>query len=189
LGALPLITKEQEMENTPRKQLRRYFWIVGCLGTILMFSCSSNSPSESDGRKFLEGYYGKTEYAKVKSFSKTNEIDKPNGYFLNLRRTSNAYVTFNLATRSSPMISSSNCTKAGAVKKMSGSIRFEKTENGWREGRRLAQNSVAWVALCVDNGVTIIKPITATERGGMKGFYVEDPDGNIIGFGGRPAAS
>jgi len=24
------------------------------------------------------------------------------------------------------------CTKAGAVKKMSGSIRFEKTENGWR---------------------------------------------------------
>ena len=37
------------------------------------------------------------------------------------------------------------------------------------------------------NGVTIIKPITATEWG-TKGFYVEDPDGYIIGFGGRPAA-
>lgn len=36
-------------------------------------------------------------------------------------------------------------------------------------------------------GVTIIKPITATEWG-TKGFYVEDPDGYIIGFGGRPAA-
>lgn len=29
--------------------------------------------------------------------------------------------------------------------------------------------------------------ITATEWG-TKGFYVEDPDGYIIGFGGRPAA-
>jgi len=36
--------------------------------------------------------------------------------------------------------------------------------------------------------VTIIKPITATEWG-TKGFYVEDPDGYIIGFGGRPAES
>ena len=33
----------------------------------------------------------------------------------------------------------------------------------------------------------IIKPITATEWG-TKDFYVEDPDGYIIGFGGRPAA-
>ena len=39
---------------------------------------------------------------------------------------------------------------------------------------------------CVNNGVTIIKPITSTEWG-TKGFYVEDPDGYIIGFGGRPA--
>ena len=39
----------------------------------------------------------------------------------------------------------------------------------------------------VANGVTIIKPITATEWG-AKGFYVEDPDGYIIGFGGCPAA-
>jgi hypothetical protein len=29
--------------------------------------------------------------------------------------------------------------------------------------------------------------ITATEWG-TKAFYVEDPDGYIIGFGGRPAA-
>jgi len=40
---------------------------------------------------------------------------------------------------------------------------------------------------CVANGVTIIKPITATEWG-TKDFYVEDPDGYIISFGGRPAA-
>jgi catechol 2,3-dioxygenase-like lactoylglutathione lyase family enzyme len=40
---------------------------------------------------------------------------------------------------------------------------------------------------CVANGVTIIKPLTATAWG-TKDFYVEDPDGYIIGFGGRPVA-
>ena len=42
-------------------------------------------------------------------------------------------------------------------------------------------------ALCAANGVTIIKPLTATPWG-TKDFYIEDPDGNIISFGGRPAA-
>ena len=40
---------------------------------------------------------------------------------------------------------------------------------------------------CIANGATIIKPLTATPWG-TKGFYVEDPDGYIIGFSGRPAA-
>lgn len=44
----------------------------------------------------------------------------------------------------------------------------------------------AFYERCVTNDVTIIKPLTATEWG-TKGFYVEDPDGYIIGFSGRPA--
>ena len=40
---------------------------------------------------------------------------------------------------------------------------------------------------CVANGVTIVKPLAPTEWG-TKDFYVEDPDGNIVSFGGRPAA-
>ena len=47
--------------------------------------------------------------------------------------------------------------------------------------------TAAFYEQCVANGVAIIKPITATEWG-TKDFYVEDPDGNIISFGGRPAA-
>jgi catechol 2,3-dioxygenase-like lactoylglutathione lyase family enzyme len=39
---------------------------------------------------------------------------------------------------------------------------------------------------CVANGVAIMKPLTATAWG-TKDFYVEDPDGNIVSFGGRPA--
>jgi catechol 2,3-dioxygenase-like lactoylglutathione lyase family enzyme len=46
----------------------------------------------------------------------------------------------------------------------------------------------AFYEQCVANGVTIIKPITATAWG-TKDFYIEDPDGNIVSFGGRPAAS
>jgi len=46
----------------------------------------------------------------------------------------------------------------------------------------------AFYEQCVDNGATIIKPLTATAWA-TKDFYVEDPDGYIICFGGRPAAS
>ena len=37
---------------------------------------------------------------------------------------------------------------------------------------------------CVANGVTVLKPLAPTEWG-TQDFYVEDPDGYIICFGGR----
>ncbi|HET6957797.1 MAG TPA: VOC family protein [Vicinamibacterales bacterium] len=40
---------------------------------------------------------------------------------------------------------------------------------------------------CVANGITIIRPLAATEWG-TKDFYIEDPDGNVISFGGLPSA-
>jgi catechol 2,3-dioxygenase-like lactoylglutathione lyase family enzyme len=44
----------------------------------------------------------------------------------------------------------------------------------------------AFYARCTANGARIVKPLTATARG-TKDFYVEDPDGYIISFGGRAA--
>ena len=44
----------------------------------------------------------------------------------------------------------------------------------------------AFYEQCVANGVTIIKPLTGTAWG-TKDFYIEDPDGYIISFGGSPA--
>src|SRR5262249_3838110 len=44
----------------------------------------------------------------------------------------------------------------------------------------------AFYERCVANGATILRPLTPTEWG-TKDFYIEDPDGNIISFGGRPA--
>lgn len=44
----------------------------------------------------------------------------------------------------------------------------------------------AFYAECVANGATILRPLQATEWG-TKDFYVQDPDGNVISFGGRPS--
>ena len=41
---------------------------------------------------------------------------------------------------------------------------------------------------CVGNGATILKPLAPTEWGTMD-FYVEDPDGYIISFGGRSTSA
>ena len=43
----------------------------------------------------------------------------------------------------------------------------------------------AFYEQCRANGVPILKPLMPTDWG-TKDFYVEDPDGNIIAFGGRP---
>jgi uncharacterized glyoxalase superfamily protein PhnB len=46
----------------------------------------------------------------------------------------------------------------------------------------------AFYEQCVARGARILKPLAATAWG-TKDFYVEDPDGYIIGFGGAAAAS
>ena len=42
----------------------------------------------------------------------------------------------------------------------------------------------AFYARCLANGVTIFRPLLPTAWG-TKDFYVEDPDGYIVAFGGR----
>jgi uncharacterized glyoxalase superfamily protein PhnB len=42
----------------------------------------------------------------------------------------------------------------------------------------------AFYEQCVTNGVKILRPLLATAWG-SKDFYVEDPEGYIISFGGR----
>ena len=41
----------------------------------------------------------------------------------------------------------------------------------------------AFYEQCVANGVTILKPLAPTAWG-TKDFYIEDPDGNVVSFGG-----
>ena len=43
-------------------------------------------------------------------------------------------------------------------------------------------------AQCVANGVTVLKALAPTAWG-TKDFYVEDPDGNVIAFGGTPTGA
>lgn len=46
----------------------------------------------------------------------------------------------------------------------------------------------AFYARCIANGARIVRPLTATAWGTMD-FYVEDPDGYIVSFGGRAATA
>jgi catechol 2,3-dioxygenase-like lactoylglutathione lyase family enzyme len=46
----------------------------------------------------------------------------------------------------------------------------------------------AFYGQCAAIGITILRPLTATAWG-TKDFYIEDPDGHVISFGGRPAGS
>ena len=45
------------------------------------------------------------------------------------------------------------------------------------------ENIDAFYRQCVANGATVIKPLAETAWG-TKDFYVEDPEGYILGFGG-----
>jgi catechol 2,3-dioxygenase-like lactoylglutathione lyase family enzyme len=45
----------------------------------------------------------------------------------------------------------------------------------------------AFYARCVAGGATVIRPLAPTAWG-TQDFYVEDPDGYVIAFGGRPTA-
>ena len=44
----------------------------------------------------------------------------------------------------------------------------------------------AFYERCVANGVALLRPLAPTAWG-TKDFYIEDPDGNVISFGGHPA--
>jgi len=46
----------------------------------------------------------------------------------------------------------------------------------------------AFYQRCIASGATILRPLRPTAWG-TKDFYVEDPDGYIISFGGRPAGN
>lgn len=45
----------------------------------------------------------------------------------------------------------------------------------------------AFYARCIANDVTVLRPLASTAWG-TKDFYIEDPDGYVIAFGGRPSA-
>ena len=62
--------------------------------------------------------------------------------------------------------------------------RRSRRENGHLDASAGVQGIETFYQRCVANGVTIMKPLAPTAWG-TKDFYVEDPDGNVISFGGR----
>jgi catechol 2,3-dioxygenase-like lactoylglutathione lyase family enzyme len=65
-----------------------------------------------------------------------------------------------------------------------GADRQYRREHGHLDAAAGVDGIEAFYAQCVANGATVVKPLAPTEWG-TKDFYIEDPDGNIISFGGR----
>ena len=77
-------------------------------------------------------------------------------------------------------------------------LHLKEAPKNQEEGRRRRDNEhldaaagvdgiEAFYDTCLANGITILKPLAATAWG-TKDFYIEDPDGHVVSFGGRPAA-
>jgi catechol 2,3-dioxygenase-like lactoylglutathione lyase family enzyme len=67
-----------------------------------------------------------------------------------------------------------------------GPARRYQRENEHLDAAAGVEGIEAFYAQCTALGTTILKPLTPTAWG-TKDFYVEDPDGYVICFGGRPA--
>jgi len=65
-----------------------------------------------------------------------------------------------------------------------GADRQYRREHGHLDAAAGVDGIEAFYAQCVANGATVVKPLAPTDWG-TKDFYIEDPDGNIISFGGR----
>jgi catechol 2,3-dioxygenase-like lactoylglutathione lyase family enzyme len=62
--------------------------------------------------------------------------------------------------------------------------RKHRRDNGHLDASAGVEGIEAFYEKCVANGATILKPLASTDWG-TKDFYVEDPDGYIICFGGQ----
>ncbi len=65
--------------------------------------------------------------------------------------------------------------------------RRHRRANGHLDAAAGVDGIEAFYAHCAASGATIIQPLADTPWG-TRDFYVEDPDGYVVCFGGRPAA-
>lgn len=66
--------------------------------------------------------------------------------------------------------------------------RLHRREHGHLDAAAGVDGIEAFYAQCVANGVNVMKPLAETAWG-TKDFYIEDPDGYIIAFGGRASVA
>jgi len=105
------------------------------LVTLFLFAGCSSTPSESEGRKFLEDKGAENKVYTVKSFTKTNGIEDERTYKMEYQADLECLQPGAMII-SSGLTSATNvgiaCERKGQIWDVKGKLVFEKTENGWR---------------------------------------------------------
>jgi hypothetical protein len=109
---------------------RRVFLSILILISSLLVACSSNYPTEADGRKaFSEQHQG---LLKINSFRKTD--GKPMEAF-GVKMYVMSFEAEVECLGAALTTTGVFCLQSGETKKIQNSVRFEKTEQGWRAVR------------------------------------------------------
>ena len=95
-----------------------------------LFSACSSTPSESEGRKFIDDWDQRIDLYTVKSFTKINGMGDEKTYTMEaeIECLKSNYRPNTVVAGAFYVV----CQQKGQIVKGSGKIQFEKTENGWR---------------------------------------------------------
>ena len=112
------------------KTIHQHLPFAPFLVVLFLFAACSSTPSESEGRKFLEDKGAEKKLYTVKSFTKTNGINDERTYTMEYEAEVECLQPGALViSASSYMIP---CEKKGQSVKLKSKLFFEKTDNGWR---------------------------------------------------------
>lgn len=112
------------------KSTRQHLPFVLFLVVLFLFAACSSTPSESEGRKFIEDKGAEKKLYTVKSFTKTNGVNDERTYTMEYEAEIECLQSGALVINSSSYMIV--CENKGQIGKLRSKLVFEKTENGWR---------------------------------------------------------
>ena len=113
-------------ETLQLTHLRRLFVLLPVVP--FLFAACSSAPSESEGKKFFEDKAAENKLYRVQSFKKTNGISDERSYKMEYEVDLECLDTGILVVNPGVIV----CQNKGQRAKRTGTLVFEKTENGWK---------------------------------------------------------
>lgn len=113
------------------KSIHQHLPFVVFLVALLLPACSS-VPSESEGKKALDGRLAETNLLRVNRFTKTNGISDERTYTMMYKAELECLHEGSMFFSGLESHNALTCKNKGQIGEIEGRLVFEKTENGWR---------------------------------------------------------